>query len=85
MMARRIVTSEEQKPYAYIRWVCSECDSEPIERRTDTYDLVCEQCGNTYRITRQDRAEYVPDPDDVDEGKKEARDEYERNERDTDL
>jgi DNA-directed RNA polymerase subunit RPC12/RpoP len=54
------------KPFAYIRWVCSECDGEPIERRTDTYDLVCETCGHTLRITRQDRAEYVPDPDDED-------------------
>lgn len=51
--------------YAYQRWVCSACDSEPIEERTGDYDLRCENCGNTYRTNGAGYAEFVPDPDDA--------------------
>jgi DNA-directed RNA polymerase subunit RPC12/RpoP len=51
------------EPYAYITWRCSECGSEPVEERTEEYDLRCETCGHAFRVKDQYRAEYVPDPE----------------------
>jgi ribosomal protein S27E len=54
-------------PYAYLRWVCSECDSEPVAENADDYDIRCEVCGHTFRETTGGYAEYVPDPDDLED------------------
>lgn len=51
-------------PYAYQRWCCSECNGEPINEQTDTYDLRCETCGHTFASGGAGYAEYVPGPDD---------------------
>lgn len=54
-----------ETPYAYLRWVCSECDGEPIETRAEDHDLVCETCGHQFAIRGDHRATYVPDEDDL--------------------
>lgn len=52
-------------PYAYMRWVCSECGGEPVEvSHTSGVDLVCETCGHMFAITGPSHAEHVPDPED---------------------
>lgn len=35
--------------YAYQTWRCSECGGEPVEERTDTYDLRCHGNGSSRR------------------------------------
>jgi DNA-directed RNA polymerase subunit RPC12/RpoP len=52
------------KPYAYQRWACSECEGEPIDERTETYDLRCETCGHAFLQGGGGLATYVPDPED---------------------
>lgn len=55
-------------PYAYLRWHCSVCDSQPIEERNAELgsDLRCEHCGTLFRSNwATGHAEHVPDPEDV--------------------
>lgn len=54
--------NEGDAPYAYLVWLCSACNSETVNTNQNGADLLCEQCGNLYRISGQ-HAALVPAED----------------------
>ena len=53
-------------PYAYERWVCSECDGEPVAEVGPNYDLRCETCGHLFATGVGGYTVLVPDEEDDD-------------------